>query len=320
VINTATNTVVATVPVGDAPQGVAVSPDGTRAYVTNYGADTVSVINTATNTVVATVPVGDAPQGVAVSRDGTRAYVINAGDDTVSVINTATNTVVATVPVGDAPREVAVSPDGTRAYVTNANDDTVSVINTATNTVVATVPVGDLPFGVAIGVVPRPAPVLTLIKLTAGGTFTRGGQGTYTLTVTNTGDLPTDGSTVTVTDTLPAGLTPVSFSGTGWTCTLTPLSCTRSDILAPGAGYPPLTLTVQIARNAPWQVTNTATVTGGGATGTSIATATTTVDRKQQPKHPHHDRPGHDKPDHGKPGHGKPRLDWLNHGHRPGPR
>ncbi|MFF3086476.1 beta-propeller fold lactonase family protein, partial [Streptomyces nojiriensis] len=302
----------------------------TRVYVTNYGADTVSVINTAMNTVVDTVSVGDAPQGVAVSRDGTRAYVVNAGADTVSVINTAMNTVVDTVSVGDAPREVALSPDGTRAYVTNANVDTVSVINTATNIVVATVPVDDLPFGVAIGVVPRPAPALRLIKLTAGGTFTQGGQGTYTLTVTNTGDLPTDGSTVTLTDTLPAGLTPVGLSGTGWTCTLTPLSCIRSDILAPGAGYPPLTLTVRIAPHAPKQVTNTATVTGGGATGTGIATATTTVDRKQQPKPPHHDRPGHGKPGHGKPGHGKPGHgkpghgrpghDRPDHGHRPGPR
>ncbi|MFE3939789.1 DUF11 domain-containing protein, partial [Streptomyces goshikiensis] len=185
----------------------------------------------------------------------------------------------------------------------------------APNTVVATVPVGDLPFGVATGVVPRPAPALRLVKLTAGGPFTRGGQGTYTLTVTDTGDLPTDGSTVTVADTLPTGLTPVSFSGTGWTCTLTPLSCTRSDILAPGASYPALTLTVQIARDTPRRVTNTATVTGGGAVGTSIATATTTIDRKQQHKPPHHDRPGHGKPGHGEPGHDRP-----NHSHRPGPR
>ncbi|WP_328961564.1 hypothetical protein [Streptomyces virginiae] len=246
-----------------------------------------------------------APQPAQAVPPGTYAYVANFQDDTVSVINTATKTVVVTVPVGDAPWEVAVSPNGTRAYVTNANADTVSVIDTATATatVVATVPVGDLPFGVAIGVVPRPAPALTLFKLTAGEAFTQGGQGTYTLTVINTGDLPTDGSTVTLTDTLPTGLTPVGFSGTGWTCTLTPLSCSRSDILAPGAGYPPLTLTVRIAPDAPKQVTNTA-----------IATATTTVDRKQRPKPPHHDRPSHGKPGHGKPGHDRP-----DHGHRPGP-
>jgi YVTN family beta-propeller protein len=63
VIDTATNTVVATVPVGNAPTAVAVTPDGTKAYVTNYGSASVSVIKTATvafdpaNTMVKTVPV-----------------------------------------------------------------------------------------------------------------------------------------------------------------------------------------------------------------------------------------------------------------------
>ena len=58
VIDTATQTVVATVPVGSLPCGVAVTPDGALVYVANAGGDTVSVIDTATNTVVATVPVG----------------------------------------------------------------------------------------------------------------------------------------------------------------------------------------------------------------------------------------------------------------------
>ena len=78
VIDTATNTVIATIPVGGQPWAVAVSPDGTRAYVTNREG-TVSVIDTATNTVTATIPVGPTAFGVAVSPDGTRAYVTNGG-------------------------------------------------------------------------------------------------------------------------------------------------------------------------------------------------------------------------------------------------
>ncbi len=97
VIDTATNTVVATIPVGQGPWEVAITPDGTRAYVTNAFSNTVSVIDTATNTVVATIPVG--ALGVAITPDGTRAYVTN-GSSAVSVIDTATNTVVATIPVG----------------------------------------------------------------------------------------------------------------------------------------------------------------------------------------------------------------------------
>lgn len=36
IIDTKTNNVIATVPVGDDPVGVAITPDGTKLYVTNY--------------------------------------------------------------------------------------------------------------------------------------------------------------------------------------------------------------------------------------------------------------------------------------------
>jgi YVTN family beta-propeller protein len=66
VIRTSTNTVVDTIPVGDLPLGVAVTPDCSRVYVSNHEDDTVSVIRIATDTVVDTIPVGDGPQGVAI--------------------------------------------------------------------------------------------------------------------------------------------------------------------------------------------------------------------------------------------------------------
>jgi uncharacterized repeat protein (TIGR01451 family) len=73
------------------------------------------------------------------------------------------------------------------------------------------------------------APNLIIAKSHAG-TFVKGQTGEYTITVSNIGEDPTAG-TVTVTDTLPAGLTATSLSGAGWTCTLVSLSCTRSDAL-----------------------------------------------------------------------------------------
>lgn len=60
-VDAATNTVATTIPVGRYPFGVAVSPDGSKVYVTNGGSATVSVIATASNAVTATVPVGSAP-------------------------------------------------------------------------------------------------------------------------------------------------------------------------------------------------------------------------------------------------------------------
>ncbi len=145
------NTVIETIDVDGSAFGVALNPDGSRAYAPNAADDTVSVIDTATNTVIgAPIGVGETPVDVALSPDGTRAYVANSDDDTVSVIDTATNTVIETVSVGLRPQRVVVTPDGAYAYVTNFSDGTVSVIDTADNTVVDTVEVGNVPRGVAV--------------------------------------------------------------------------------------------------------------------------------------------------------------------------
>lgn len=67
VIDTASHTVVTTIPVGSTPARVAVNPAGTRVYVTKPFDDTVAVIDTATNAVVDTVPISTSPTGIAVS-------------------------------------------------------------------------------------------------------------------------------------------------------------------------------------------------------------------------------------------------------------
>src|SRR5215510_8188845 len=66
----------------------------TKAYVTNFGDNTVSVIDSTTNTVTATIPVGSNPVGVAVTPNGASAYVANGTSNDVSVLATASNTVV----------------------------------------------------------------------------------------------------------------------------------------------------------------------------------------------------------------------------------
>src|SRR5216684_3286431 len=74
VIDTVTNTVIATIPVGLNPFGVAVSFDRSKVYFTHV--DTVSVIDTATNTVIGSpIPVQLDPRGVAVAPDGSKVYV-----------------------------------------------------------------------------------------------------------------------------------------------------------------------------------------------------------------------------------------------------
>jgi YVTN family beta-propeller protein len=102
VIDTSSNAVTATIPVGSSPQAVAVNPAGTLAYVTNVNDDTVSLISTSRNTVTATIGVGLGPTAVAINPAGTLAYVANTGNGfaagTVSVIDTSSNTVTATIP------------------------------------------------------------------------------------------------------------------------------------------------------------------------------------------------------------------------------
>ncbi len=144
VIDTATQTVAATIAVGDDPDGVAVSPDGRAAYVSNFLSDNVTVIDTQGNQAVATIAVGTGPVGLAVTPDGAYVYVANRGSNTVSVIEVATRTVVDTIAVGSGPNAVAIAPDGAAAYVTNSftkTPGTVSVIDTTAGRVTATVEV-----------------------------------------------------------------------------------------------------------------------------------------------------------------------------------
>jgi len=112
------------------------------------------------------------------------------------------------------------------------------------------------------------------ITATHSSIFTQGGTGyNYTIVVSNVGTLPSSG-TVTVTDVLPASFVATALSGSGWTANVGALTCTRSDALAAGASYPPITLTVSVASNAPASVTNVAAFSGGGDTNAANNTAT----------------------------------------------
>src|SRR5438270_472760 len=107
------------------------------------------------------------------------------------------------------------------------------------------------------------APDLTINKAHSGNFVQGQTSAIYSITATNSGGAPSVG-TVTVTDTLPTGLAATAMTGTNWNCTLSTLTCTRSDALAAGGTYPSITLTVNVASNAPASVTNTATISGGG--------------------------------------------------------
>ena len=109
----------------------------------------------------------------------------------------------------------------------------------------------------------------------AGGHFSQGQtDATYTITISNVGTGQTDGTGVTLTDTLPSGLTAAAMAGTGWTCTVATATCSRGDRLANGLAYPPIVVTVKVDPAAGPTLTNRATVSGGGDINSANNTAT----------------------------------------------
>jgi YVTN family beta-propeller protein len=136
VIDTTTDTVVDQIPVGNAPQDVAVV--GGSAYVTNRGGR-VAVPGDTTNLSDGTPIVSSPVTGASTT-------------GTVSVVNLSSNAVSGTINVGLQPSSVAA--DGTTLFVTNTNSDTVSIIDSTTNTVTQTFNVEPLP-GSTVGASPN---------------------------------------------------------------------------------------------------------------------------------------------------------------------
>jgi YVTN family beta-propeller protein len=121
--------------VGTGPWGAALSPDGQRLYVANYGASTVDVIDSAGGNVIATVDGMDNPVHLAVTPDGGRVFVACQAANAVRVIDTATAVVTTEIAVGVGPRNMVISPDGLTAYVSEEGSNAISVIDTAASVV-----------------------------------------------------------------------------------------------------------------------------------------------------------------------------------------
>ena len=125
-----------------------------------------------------------------------------------------------------------------------------------------------------------PAARRALLSVTKShtGNFTLGQTGaTYSVTVSNAGGAGSTSGTVTLSETIPEGMTLQSMSGGGWSCDSTTAACTRSDALGANASYQPITVAVNVASNAPSQATNLVTLAGGGAPVAAGAADTTEI-------------------------------------------
>ena len=109
------------------------------------------------------------------------------------------------------------------------------------------------------------APDLSVALSHSSGDTQRDTGDTLTIVISNVGGTASSGA-VNVTDILPAGLTATAISGAGWTTNLVNLTATRSDALGAGLSFPSITITVNVASNAPASVTNNVNFGGGGET------------------------------------------------------
>jgi YVTN family beta-propeller protein len=193
---------VSTVGEGTPPYGVAVAPDGKRAYVTNANSANVSVIDTATNRVVVTIPVGSGPYGVALTPDGKYAYVASRFSNRVSVIDTAANTVASTIGVGNDPVWIAIPPFA--PPIANAGLDQTAHMGTLVTLdgSGSSDPNGSLPLSYVWSFVSKPAGSNAALSIPniVDPTFTPDISGTYViqLVVTNAAGLSSEPSKVTI--------------------------------------------------------------------------------------------------------------------------
>ena len=128
------------------PEGVAISPSNTYAYVVNYANSNVVIISTATNTVTnsITAPLGigfSGPSAVAFSPSGTYAYMTNAGSNNVLIINTGTaitNSINSEVMVNTGPQisnPYAGGPTGYFGPNSTLSTSTTSITTVSTSTI-----------------------------------------------------------------------------------------------------------------------------------------------------------------------------------------
>ncbi len=141
---------------GDDLEGIAITSNGSTAYVTDDSTNQVVQIALATGVIGARIGVGNAAKGIAITPDGTKAYVTNQSDGTVNPVDLITKTASPAIKVGLQPDAVAITPNGSTAYVVNGGTfvqgttSTVTPITISSNVAGSGIGVGFGPSAVAI--------------------------------------------------------------------------------------------------------------------------------------------------------------------------
>ena len=138
---------------GSMPKGVSLSPDGKRAYVTNFGqhnGHNIEIVDAKTLAHIDSINLpGNVVESV-LSPDGTTIFASNFLRNSVQFIDVQTKRVTREIPTGTHPKILVLSPDGKQLFAANWSGDSVTQIEVATAKVVRTLPAGKNPRGMAM--------------------------------------------------------------------------------------------------------------------------------------------------------------------------
>lgn len=144
VVDLASDRVAATIPVGDVPGELVLSPDRKTLYVQYTGVNTLKMVDIAGERVTGTVELADSVQGMALNPANHTIYAAANGSSNLVAIDTTTNKVADTVALPDEALDVAVdSKSGTVAAV--GYNGHVMIFDPATHTVADSVPLDAKP-------------------------------------------------------------------------------------------------------------------------------------------------------------------------------
>jgi YVTN family beta-propeller protein len=142
------------IPAGESPHSVAVSPDGSHIYVTNFQPGTVSIVDPNLEEIVAAIEVVRSPYGVAARSEGISLYVTSPSAERLDLVilpgaGTPMDVDIHTG-IGHAPYGIARSQDGGRLYVAAALEDAILIFDALTKEVDEPIISMDFPVGVAL--------------------------------------------------------------------------------------------------------------------------------------------------------------------------
>jgi DNA-binding beta-propeller fold protein YncE len=129
VLDARINQVSARIPVGPLPHALDFSADGSRAYTTSSGSDTLLAIDCARRAIVARAHTGHEPVVARVTPDGKTILVLNRRDASLGIHDAVTLALRGSVAVVSQPDEVVVQQDDSVAFVLSRSEPRLSVVD-----------------------------------------------------------------------------------------------------------------------------------------------------------------------------------------------